>query len=469
MSMKTKPFIAAIISIFLFILVAIAQDDNLALANFTIPKEIASPTSTVYTTNQIPISVKVELSAGYRFAYSMTINEMYYSLDLNANVSLSMYITETGTQKLKDATFRGYGSLSELTDGLHNLVIYAKGNFLPYVLGKVNFTVNTKNDFSAPYITIVSPQNTTYSKTEIPLTFSLNKTTSSITYKLDNSANTTVTGNTTLTNLSEGSHNLTMYASDNLGNIGDPKTVHFEIKLEPPIIQPTISMPKEYLNYTIFLFNAIPWAKVQGTYPIYYQNPQPTQPLLMIYPIPPETTNIQISLNSTQLNWSNYTQAFPDALHHTALGDWSMIKVNFNTSAFFILQIQYEHPIINENGTYQFLYDLNISPYLSPFNPNSTAYFNLKMADKWANLQVFTTPQDNEKNPLNFIVQKQPNTQEATFEVTSEYSQPLSGDLLVTFNGEVQAQDPPYLTVAAILVVAAGAGLGAISLKKKHR
>lgn len=466
MSMNTKAFMAVLISIFLFTTFATAQDANLALANFTIPKEIASPTNTVYTTNQIPISVKVDISAGYRYAYNITINEMFYSLDLRANVSLSMYVTETGTQKLKDATFRGYGSLSELSEGLHHLVIYAQGNFLPYILGSVNFTVNTKGDFTAPYISIISPQNVTYDKSDVPLTFSLNKTASLITYNLDNKTIVSISENITLTNLSEGAHNLTMYASGNLANIGESKTVHFEIKLDSQISQPTISMPKEYLDYTISLLNETPWAKVEGTYPICYQDPQTNGSILMVYPIPPGTTNIEVTLNGTQLNWRNFTENFPNALHHTALGDWSMIEANFNVSAFFVLQIHYDHPIMIENGTYRFLYDLNISPYLSATNPNSTAYFNLKMENEWANLQVFTTPKDNEKNPLNFIVQKQANPKEVTFEVTSEYSKTLPGDVLVTFNGGLQTQVFPYLTVAAILVVAAVVGLGVLLLRK---
>jgi hypothetical protein len=66
------------------------------------------------------------------------------------------------------------------------------------------------------------------------------------------------------------------------------------------------------------------------------------------------------------MSWSNYTQIYPEALHHTAVGDWWMIYSNLeNVSDYFELKIHYEHPLEMINGSYLFLYDLNISPYLS--------------------------------------------------------------------------------------------------------
>lgn len=48
-------------------------------------------------------------------------------------------------------------------------------------------------------------------------------------YSLDGQANVTVTGNTTLNNLSNGAHNITVYATDVAGNTGASETFSFTI------------------------------------------------------------------------------------------------------------------------------------------------------------------------------------------------------------------------------------------------
>jgi parallel beta-helix repeat protein len=86
-------------------------------------------------------------------------------------------------------------------------------------------------DIMPPTITLLSPQNVTYTTTSIPLTFTVDEATSWISYSLDNQANVTITGNTTLTDLSEGTHYITVYANDTSGNMGASETVYFTISL----------------------------------------------------------------------------------------------------------------------------------------------------------------------------------------------------------------------------------------------
>lgn len=50
---------------------------------------------------------------------------------------------------------------------------------------------------------------------------------------LDGQANVTLTGNTTLTGLSSGLHNVTVCATDALGNTGVSETITFTIAKEP--------------------------------------------------------------------------------------------------------------------------------------------------------------------------------------------------------------------------------------------
>jgi len=68
------------------------------------------------------------------------------------------------------------------------------------------------------FINVISPQNKIYTTNPIPLTFTVNQSISWIGYSLDGKANVTITGNTTLTGLIGGSHNLKLYATDNYGN-----------------------------------------------------------------------------------------------------------------------------------------------------------------------------------------------------------------------------------------------------------
>ena len=78
-------------------------------------------------------------------------------------------------------------------------------------------------------VTIISPQNISYNKNCVPLKFTLNNPVSWIGYSLDNKANKTITKNITLTNLSEGTYNVIIYATDNFGQSANSTKVYFTI------------------------------------------------------------------------------------------------------------------------------------------------------------------------------------------------------------------------------------------------
>jgi hypothetical protein len=78
-------------------------------------------------------------------------------------------------------------------------------------------------------ILIQSPKNTTYTTTDIQLNFTAPKSTKWTRYSLDGQANVTITGNTTLTELANGCHNLTLYIDGSLGNTRPSETITFTI------------------------------------------------------------------------------------------------------------------------------------------------------------------------------------------------------------------------------------------------
>jgi hypothetical protein len=90
------------------------------------------------------------------------------------------------------------------------------------------------SDNAPPTISILSPKNKTYTSNDVPLTFTVSESTSWIGYSLDGQQNQTITGNTTLSELSDGLHSLIVYAEDTSGNIGASEIVHFTVEtLEP--------------------------------------------------------------------------------------------------------------------------------------------------------------------------------------------------------------------------------------------
>ena len=89
-------------------------------------------------------------------------------------------------------------------------------------------------DTTPPTISIVSPENKTYIAKDVPLTFTVSKSTSWIGYSLDGQANVTITGNTTLTGLPDGPHSLVVYATDTYGNTGAAETIYFTTIPPPP-------------------------------------------------------------------------------------------------------------------------------------------------------------------------------------------------------------------------------------------
>ena len=53
-------------------------------------------------------------------------------------------------------------------------------------------------------------------------------------YSLDGKDNASISGNTTLTGLANGNHNVTIYATDEAGNTGASETLSFNVNVPEP-------------------------------------------------------------------------------------------------------------------------------------------------------------------------------------------------------------------------------------------
>ena len=86
-----------------------------------------------------------------------------------------------------------------------------------------------------PTVHVVSPENENYTSSNVSLAFTVNKPAVWLGYSLDGQEAATITGNTTLSGLSSGIHNITVYAKDAFGNEGASKTITFRIEEPFPV------------------------------------------------------------------------------------------------------------------------------------------------------------------------------------------------------------------------------------------
>jgi hypothetical protein len=119
-----------------------------------------------------------------------------------------------------------------------NDVLYVIGG---YLRGSRNVTPTAVNEqyipigySTPPEIKIVSPENQTYNGSSVSLVFTVNKPVNWTGYSLDGEANVTITGNTTLSELANGLHNITVYARDEFENTGASETISFSVEVPFP-------------------------------------------------------------------------------------------------------------------------------------------------------------------------------------------------------------------------------------------
>ena len=98
-------------------------------------------------------------------------------------------------------------------------------------LGNTSFVtkISPESHLQPLLITISSPENKTYETSDISLMFSVNEPVSWIGYSLDDQDEVTITGNSTLSGLSNGVHNLVVFAEDLTEQLRVSKTIQFTL------------------------------------------------------------------------------------------------------------------------------------------------------------------------------------------------------------------------------------------------
>jgi hypothetical protein len=164
------------------------------------------------------------------------IKFVYYSLDgeVSENVTVdddTSSLTIGPSSKVFDFSF----NLTGLADGVHTVRVSVigsyKGKAFTFSSSPLIFFVDT-----APLeLNILSPESRLYNTTDIPLTLTTTEPVLWLGYSLDEGARVTITENTTLKELATGSHNLTTFANDTLGNFAPSETITFTVAEPFPV------------------------------------------------------------------------------------------------------------------------------------------------------------------------------------------------------------------------------------------
>jgi hypothetical protein len=213
------------------------------------PINITSPSNNTYSSSLLTLNITFKLVSNL----DRTNITMFYSVDGKDNVTIRVSgtfvpievtrtyengTTENGISIFSYYVITGCVALPELPEGSHEITVYGEykhvggSNFNVFDSSTVYFTTD---DGNPPVLSNLSLENKTYSQNNLSLNFATDEPTSWIGYCLDGKTNVTITENTTLTDIATGSHSLTVFANDTVGNMGASETINFTVdqRIEP--------------------------------------------------------------------------------------------------------------------------------------------------------------------------------------------------------------------------------------------
>jgi hypothetical protein len=263
--MKRKA--VALMIVLLFSAVAGISIIRFGKANWLFPTDQEPPDAPILTI-ALPVRNKTQITSyidldftvyveGWGEYLDANLSWVGYSLDEKPDIT---FVGNYGTPRLltdlkvsmfgsdtRATEFRCSGKLTGLTDGIHSLKLSALyvGNYSPAPYKVETFSVigySPKIFFSIAthplVISILSPVPKTYNVTNISLNATFSELVSWVRYSLDGKANVTLDMSNTLsfdhslTELSEGKHNITLYACDRSGHTEASDNIEFMVVQE---------------------------------------------------------------------------------------------------------------------------------------------------------------------------------------------------------------------------------------------
>jgi hypothetical protein len=208
----------------------ISRADSADSIRFSSGVTLFSPINKTYNSSFLTLNFSFACGWGIKYSLNYDIDGKYegpmpYVIKNPEELHVVYYAT-------------GLVKLPELSEGSHSLTIYLEAPGITAHRSSYADTVNFAIDLTPPNISILSPANKTYTtdnatEASISLDFTVNENVSQVAFSLDGQEDISIAGNTTLTELSIGSHNVTVYARDLAGNVGASETVSFTMVAEP--------------------------------------------------------------------------------------------------------------------------------------------------------------------------------------------------------------------------------------------
>ena len=202
-------------------------DDHIS---FSSGVTLFSPLNRTYSTQDLFLNFSFACGLGLHYSLSFDIDGKYGGP--------MTYVVKNPNELHVVYQSNGLVTLPELSEGSHSLTVNllvspSSDHIKPSYSDTVYFSI----DLSPPKVVILSPANQTYplaniTEASIPLDFIVNESVSQVILGLDGQNDMVIDGNTTLTGLSIGLHNVTVKAVDFAGGIGASETVNFTLAIE---------------------------------------------------------------------------------------------------------------------------------------------------------------------------------------------------------------------------------------------
>jgi nitrous oxidase accessory protein len=118
-------------------------------------------------------------------------------------------------------------SMSGWQDGKNAYVYFT------YLHSEHEIVIKTSNE-ALFVISVISPENKTYSEGDVPLIFVTSDSALWMGYSLDRQTNVTISGNMTIADLPNGAHSVIVYANNTSGGVGASEMIYFSVETTQP-------------------------------------------------------------------------------------------------------------------------------------------------------------------------------------------------------------------------------------------